>query len=190
MRFSEIWNIVGPHSQLGETRSRYLHGLLRLSPDCGFIAEVGVFEGWTAKLIQLERPNSPLHLFDTFDGIKKSDPSTDRHRDGDFKCSIEDVTSIVNPFSIFHPGLFPETFQSYHFTFPFAFCHVDTDTYFGTKSSLDSFWPNMAEGGIMLFDDYKFDPCPGVEKALHEWSDKTGVEIMIAPSGGQAWIIK
>ncbi len=83
-------------------------------------------------------------------------------------------------------GTFPDTYKKDSY----AFVHSDTDTYFGAKATLDTFWPDMVSGGILVFDDYRYDPCPGIEKALTEWSATTGIEVMVSPTGGQAWIIK
>ncbi len=192
MTFDQIWSEIGPHSLLGEPRSRVLYNLLKLAPAWGYLVEVGVYQGYTAKLMQMARPINQLHLFDTFCGIKKSDVSIDKHSDGDFICDRASVEKLFDPKDLvtFHEGLFPDEKDGSSFSQTISFVHSDTDTYYGTRSTLEEFWDHMTPRGILLFDDYKFDPCPGVEKALTEWSEITGVEIMESPSGGQAWVIK
>lgn len=191
MTFDEAWAIVGPNSLLGEPRSRVLYNLLKLAPVGGNIAEVGVYQGWTARLMQLTRPKSTLHLFDTFAGIQGANSNIDKHVDGEFACSKHEVSKRLDAPVVLHEGLFPDTFYKWRFVPAiFDFVHVDGDTYFCAESALTAFWPWMQRGGILLFDDYRYDPCPGIEKALTEWSASTGIEVMVSPTGGQAFVIK
>lgn len=194
MTFNQIWSEIGSRSQLGETRSRYLYNLLKLAPEQGLICEIGVYQGITAKLMQLTRPNNALLLFDTFEGIQGADPNIDRHQNGDFASSEADVKQLMR-----HPegglvaiykGLFPLSFPRGMSARQFNFVHSDTDTYHGTKSTLETLWHLMLPGAIMLFDDYANECCPGVEKALTEWSDSTGVEVLLSPDRWQAFVIK
>lgn len=51
------------------------------------------------------------------------------------------------------------------------FVHSDTDTYLGTKNTIKYFKDNIVKGGKIIFDDYCWHACPGVEKALHEFRE-------------------
>lgn len=134
----------------------------------GDLAEIGVFGGATSLLMRLMYPDRILHCYDTFCGIKGSDPSIDKHKDGDFSCSLEKVQKVVGTENTFyHVGFFPESFNEGDKKF--AFVHSDTDTYVGTKSSIQVMYPLLVQGGIMVFDDYGWSYCPGVKKAIDEW---------------------
>lgn len=53
---------------------------------------------------------------------------------------------------------------------------IDGDhSYEGCKTDIDSWYPHMAEHGVMLFHDCDRS-SPGVVKAVHEFADKLGVE--------------
>ena len=58
----------------------------------------------------------------------------------------------------------------------FKFVHLDVDNYQPYKESLEFFYDKMVPGGIILFDDYDCDCCPGANKAVDEFfSDKPEV---------------
>lgn len=48
----------------------------------GDLAEVGVYRGWTAKLIHHYLPDRTLHLFDTFAGFDPKDVTAERKTTG------------------------------------------------------------------------------------------------------------
>ena len=51
----------------------------------------------------------------------------------------------------------------------FQFIHLDVDLYQPTKDSLDFFYPKLAQGGIIVCDDYNFSTFPGAKKAWDEF---------------------
>ena len=59
----------------------------------GYIAEVGVYKGGSAKLINKLLPEDRLYLFDTFDGMPEVDEEKDSfHKRGDFNdTSLQSV---------------------------------------------------------------------------------------------------
>jgi O-methyltransferase len=77
----------------------------------GDVAEVGVFQGATAKLIREALPTKPLHLFDTFGGMPDSQ---DRLRQGDFCGTLDEVKANLgnDPNVNFYPGYFPKDTRS------------------------------------------------------------------------------
>lgn len=142
-------------------------------PD-GDLAEVGVYRGATALLMRLMHPSRTIHLYDTFCGIKGSDPNFDIHLDGEFSCCLKDVQRVIGmQHTKYHVGMFPGSFREVERRF--AFIHSDTDTYLGTKATIDVFGERMEAGGKIMFDDYQWVNCPGVDKAINEsaHSDRT-----------------
>jgi hypothetical protein len=43
------------------------------------------------------------------------------------------------------------------------------DQYESTKSGLGFFHPRMSKGGVIVMDDYRYEDCPGVMKAINEF---------------------
>ena len=93
------------------------------------------------------------------------------HKKGDFKdTSLSAVSAFLKPFPkiIFKQGFFPQSAKG--LSVPrFSFVHIDVDIYQSVLDSLNYFYPQMARGGVMLFDDYQWKDTPGVEEAIHEF---------------------
>jgi hypothetical protein len=175
--FDMIWNSVCSDNILGRGKSfRLYNELVKTRDVCGAIAEVGVYRGRTAKLMNMTFPDKVLYLYDTFTGIKKSSSEVDIHKDGDFcNTSKDEVIKFIDGDNIYiHEGIFPDTFVESNSNF--SFVHSDTDTYFGTKTSLDVFALIINKGGIMVIDDYNWRKCPGVTKAVNEFIETKNIK--------------
>lgn len=60
----------------------------------------------------------------------------------------------------------------------FSLIHFDCDLYKSTKVALESLWPVLSKGGVMLFDEYAIPDWPGETKAVDEFfADKPSVKI-------------
>jgi O-methyltransferase len=161
----------------------------------GDFAECGVYRGGSAYLLlcALRSMDSArkLHLFDTFKGMPGTDPRKDFHQQGDFAdTSVESVRGFLSGFdnAIFHPGLFSERFQDVDQE-RFSFVHVDADLYSSVNESCEFFYPRLARGGVMVFDDYGYRSCPGARAAVEEFFRPRGEKIIfLLPS--QALIIR
>jgi O-methyltransferase len=143
----------------------------------GDMAEVGVWQGATASVIHSSAPNRMLHLYDTFgQGIVMADKSIDVHGNGDFaNTSVGLVQGKLGKINVqYHVGTFPDTFTEQEIKF--CFVYSDTDTYFGTKATLDVFATRMVPGGMIMFDDYEWHGCPGVKKAITEFLSISAVK--------------
>ena len=135
----------------------------------GAMAEVGVFQGASAKLLCEVKGDAELHLFDTFGGLPQS-TSADRgvHREKQYLCSLESVQQYLKNYKnvFFYPGLFPESAKS----LPqrrFSFVHLDVDLYESTLAGLEYFYPRLIPGGIILSHDYSI--LAGVKKAFEDF---------------------
>jgi hypothetical protein len=169
--FLDFWNETGSSSLLGYEKSKQLlfelKEVLHLE---GNTAEIGVYQGYTSRLIHLVTINKLHYCYDTYCGIKGATNNNDVHIDGEFNCSLEQVKSNINlPNIVYKVGYFPETFEEN--TEKMIFVHSDTDTYVGTLNTIKYFKDIMVSGGKIIFDDYNWQYCPGVEKALHEFRD-------------------
>lgn len=147
-----------------ENLKRLLKGL----PE-GEIAEVGVYEGGTAKIIAETYPNKTIYLFDTFEGLP-DDLTTDDPQEyyvGHCKATLEIAQEYLkeNKNIKIYKGRFPDTSEPIK-DLKFAFVHLDIDIYCATKEALEFFLPRMVKGGKILIHDYPAHK--GVKKAVDE----------------------
>ncbi len=161
----------------------------------GALIECGTWKGGATALMALAhersgQPHRELHLFDSFEGL----PEPDRTHDGEMavryaserasgtlrsigKCvgTLDDnrhaVASIAGyPSSLthFHVGWFQDTLKEVPAGIgEIALLRIDGDWYESTKICLDSLFPNVVSGGIVVIDDYgKWSGC---RKAVDEF---------------------
>jgi len=136
----------------------------------GVNAELGVYRGGSAQAIAEACPSKPLHLFDTFEGLPSDDTSEGGHAKGEFVASFKEVMKTLQryPFIEYHVGFFPDTTKGLEHLY-FSFVHVDADIFQSTEAAIEFFLPRMVPGGIMVFDDYDWPPCPGVKELVDKW---------------------
>jgi len=171
---------------------------IQAAPISGNVAEVGVWKGGTAKLLEIAFESrgckKNIHLFDTFSGLPEISADQDRHfhKKGDFNdASLDYVRTLFQNSHNIHiyPGIFPESAKALR-SAGFCFVHIDVDLY---KSALDAcsfFYEKLAPGGIMAFDDYGFPTCPGVKTAVDEFFSRDHRERPIYLPTGQCIILK
>jgi O-methyltransferase len=155
----------------------------------GVYAEVGVFRGASAKVICEAKGATPLHLFDTFEGLPDQVSNRDgRFQKGMFIASEKDVKTRLfkYPAVSIYPGLFPSTADPVK-DLKFSLVHLDVDLYSVTKQALEFFYPRMATGGRILSHDY--GQCEGVWTAFDEFiADK--VETLQPMEATQVLVVK
>jgi len=168
MNFETVFN---QDSLLGYKKSKNVYDEIQGLRDVeGNTAEVGVFRGHTSRLIHRLLSDRIHYAYDTFCGIQGSDPIVDRHVDGEFSAGLEDVKEVIDMDDVIYKvGMFPQTFNEQNEKF--CLVHSDTDTYFGTKATLECFAPLISSGGKIIFDDYDWHMCPGVKKAVEEFKE-------------------
>ena len=169
IKFEDAYKSLGPRCCMWREKVQNLYNEILKMPSEGAMAEIGVYQGATSRLLRLLHPYRELYCYDTFCGIKNSDPTTDFHKDGEMVCSLDDVKSFVGSENTqYRVGIFPESFAEHDIRF--SFVHSDTDTYFGTKATLDIMYSRLVYNGILMFDDYNWNKCLGVKQAIEEWS--------------------
>jgi predicted O-methyltransferase YrrM len=155
----------------------------------GDIAEVGAYQGASAKLIAHAAHNKSIHLFDTFEGLPSLlDIDRSAFHDGQFVADVSDVSEYLSffPSITLYKGIFPETAGPI-VSKKFSFVHLDVDLYQSTKDSLEFFYPRMQKGGVIISHDYM--TAPGVRKAVDEFmADKP--EAVFESSWRQCFIVK
>lgn len=159
----------------------------------GDMAEVGVYQGGSAKLICEVKGQNNLYLFDTFEGLPEvSDDDTHygiKHwKTGEFSnTSLDAVEKYLANYSnvYFHKGIFPQSVSQMPEK-KYSFVHLDVDLYQSTKDCLEYFFPRLSLGGIILTHDYQ---AKGIKKAYSEFFDDKKIPI-IELSGTQCLIVK
>jgi hypothetical protein len=148
----------------------------------GAVAEIGSYRGGSAFFIAsafILRAGGevPMHVFDTFEGhpadaISDHDPF---QRPGQFQgTAYEAVRELLSPFTrlTIHKGdvlgALPQLEEP-----AYRLVHIDTDLYRPTLACLDYFGARMSPGGIIVVDDYSSIKCPGVPKAVSEYTNRT-----------------
>lgn len=155
----------------------------------GKFAEVGVYQGVTAKLIASAKGDRELHLFDTFEGLPSSgDKDAGVHRVAQYACGLESVRAYLAGYGqvYFHQGLFPDSTRDVEES-NYAFVHFDVDLYEGTYACLEYFYPRMVPGGVMITHDYGL--LAGVQRAFQEFMADKPEPIFEQPTT-QAMIVK
>lgn len=172
-----VYSGIQPFTLIEHERFRYIgESLLEVSDLEGDVAELGVYRGGSAAGMGLLAPHKTIHLFDTFEGMRE--PLFEEvHQKGDFADTSEPfVRSLFDPRQELkvHVGWFPESVTKELEDSKFCFVHVDGDFYETTRDAMAFFWPRLVPGGAMVFDDWEWQACSGVKRALVEASEKFG----------------
>jgi hypothetical protein len=152
----------------------------------GCIAEVGVFEGNTAKLIAEIEKEKEIHLFDTFEGF----PYTDKfYTKGGSKADLGEIKRRFadNKNVFFHKGVFPKETAGAVKNKRFSLVHLDADLFLSTYQSLQFFYQRMVVGGVMVFHDYYH--LPAVTRAVDKFFANKP-EMVLRSTVGQAFVQK
>ncbi len=154
------------------------------------MAEVGVYQGCSAKIISMGSGGTPLHLFDTFEGLP--DPGRQERkwmRTGDYASSLKSVDAFLashKNISIY-PGLFSPDVARPVLDRGFSFVHLDVDLKSSTLDCLRFFYPRLVRGGIILTHDYSY--FDGVREAFDEFLAEEAEAVIELPTS-QAMIVK
>lgn len=132
------------------------------------MAEVGTYQGASAKLICEAKGDREFHVFDTFCGLQDASDQDPLFRQNDYAASEESVRKYLSgyPNVHFHKGMFPADTGADVAETQFSFVNLDVDTYASTRDCLEFFYPRLVPGGILLSHDYA--QAEGVRKAFEE----------------------
>ena len=154
----------------------------------GAIAELGVYRGELAAILNRLFPDRTLYLFDTFEGFSNkdlSDGQEEKHSHavvGDFKdTSLDMVLSrMAHPEKIVvRKGYFPATTEGVEDNF--ALVSLDVDLYKPTLAGLHYFYPRLSRGGCIFVHDYNNRRFNGVRSAVEEFLDESGAPMVQLP---------
>lgn len=149
----------------------------------GDIVELGCYAGTSSLFIRrlLDTHSNgagrTFHVYDSFDGLPEKTTQDTNAAGVDFEAGklyvskadfikVFKAASLVLP--IIHKGWFSDlTPQDIPEEIAFAF--LDGDFYQSILDSLKLVWPRLADGGVVLIDDYKRETLPGVERAIRDY---------------------
>ncbi len=163
----------------------------------GSIAEVGVYKGDFAAVVNQLFPTRKMYLFDTFEGfdsrdVKKEQENNFSTGEQDFSGTSVDLVlgKMTTPENcIVKKGFFPETAAGVEDAF--VFVSLDTDLYDPILAGLHFFYPKLIKGGYIFVHDYNNDSYKGAKRAVQEFCAETGVGFTPLPDmSGTAIITK
>jgi O-methyltransferase len=143
----------------------------------GDVAELGVYRGEFASLINVAFPDRKLHLFDTFTGFDAGQSAEDSSMNrvakvGDFsETSISTVLARMKfrENCIVIPGVFPDSAAGCSET-RFAFVSIDCDLYRPIYEGLKYFYPRLSPGGYIFVHDYNNSQYRGAREAVRQFA--------------------
>lgn len=184
----------------------------------GDFVECGVWRGGAAAMMALAQMDSRMpprlmRLFDSFVGLPKA-TSKDSLRDqrilglqrgqhpeqsGLYAASAEHVRRLLDlvgypsEYVDLHVGWFQDTIAGAlkrGFLEKIALLRLDGDLYESTRVCLETLWPRVVKGGVMIIDDYRsFDGCT---RAVDEYFGKGEFTPLLhhIPRDGGRYIVK
>jgi tetratricopeptide (TPR) repeat protein len=147
----------------------------------GDIVEFGIFEGWWINYLfqQTERLGlrRRIYGFDSFEGLSEPHPEHDQQywKKGQYACSLEQVGKNVKlaerPRLRLVKGFFEKSLHTPEAKLIEQFCYarIDCDIYQPARECLEYLGPRLADGAIVVFDDWPHLRGFGEQRALEEW---------------------
>ena len=158
----------------------------------GEVAELGVFRGDFAKLLNEVFHDRKLYLFDTFESFNDCDVEHELMRLSDSGYMYEtleclkntDVELVMSKMKnkdnvIVKKGYFPDSLGD--LDEKFCFVSLDADLYRPTFEGLKYFYDRLSEGGYIFIHDYNHKLWPGVVDAVKDFEDIIGKRICKIP---------
>lgn len=177
----------------------------KIKPIEGDIVECGVWKGgMIAGIARVLGNNRTYHLFDSFEGLpqakendgkaamewqqKKEDKNYFDNCRADEQYAEEAMKKSGCLQYFLHKGWFHSTLPEYK-NQRIALLRLDGDWYESTRICLEQLYPQVADNGIIIIDDYHF--WDGCTKAVHEYLYKNNLSDRICTTeNGVAYIIK
>ena len=162
----------------------------------GAVAELGVYRGRSAALLNRLFPDRTLYLFDTFDGFDGRDLAVEAAA-GYSAAKIEfQDTSVEQVLArmafpercVVRAGYFPETAAGLEDQF--AFVSLDADLYQPLLDGLRTFYPRLVVGGAIFVHDYNHQKFTGAKAAVREFCQQENVQFLPIPDTAGSAVIQ
>jgi len=158
----------------------------------GDILEIGVAKGRTsafiARIIMHHNSNKEIHVYDSFKGMPvpaKEDRENNMLKEGDLSVRIEkfkyffrNMTDCELP--TIHEGWIEDTMPK-ELPEKIAFAYIDVDFYKPTLHALNSIYPRLSTGAVVIVDDYDHPKLPGITPAVKKFFEDKPEEFVIIP---------
>jgi O-methyltransferase len=174
----KLIRIVRPYTMVDALRLAMLHQLAQEVPDEGDVVECGVCNGGSAAVLASAIRNhltKSLWLYDTFEGIPppttKDGPDAEKYT-GRLVGRVDRVNEVLALVGfpkeriVIRQGLFKDSFRQ-PLPAKVALLHLDADWYDGILQALETFYPLIPTGGIVILDD--FGHWEGTREAFYEF---------------------
>lgn len=143
----------------------------------GALAELGVCQGGTAKLLCAAKGDRAFWGFDTFAGLPPAE-AVDRiwgvrfFHEQQYRADEAVARRTLAEFAGVRlvRGEFPASSELASDE-RFSLVHLDADLYRSTRSGLEFFWPRLVPGGVIVVHD---SHAAGVSQAIREFVAETG----------------
>lgn len=168
----------------------------------GSVAEVGVFRGAFAKLINKKFKDKKLYLFDTFESFNVEEFKYELEEGRVPKkfleiCKETNIKHVLGimPYPdrcVIKKGYFPETAIGLEHE-EYAFVSIDVDFEKSILESLRYFYPRLNHGGYIFVHDYNNRFLEGVKRAVEMYENEIGEQLFkvpLADEGGTLVLIK
>lgn len=195
--FRKIWLEQGGSQSLDFVRLLFLITNVRaLESVTGSFAEVGVYKGYTAKILHMLSPTRKFYLFDTFSGFAEKDFEMEKKKKSSSESfadtSLESVKRYIAPNEnvVFCKGYFPATASFVPKEEKFALVHLDADLYNPIYEGLKFFYPKMSPNGLIIVHDYLSGAWPGVKEAVDTFLVDKPESIVCIPDKSGTVVIK
>ena len=182
-----------------------VHTILWAASHCikipGDFVECGTNKGGFAKAIinyvDLQSAGKNFYLLDTFEGLAASlfteeekTAGRKEHFENVYQSCYEEVLQTFAPFPYVKivKGMVPDTLVKVN-SEQIAFLSVDMNSIVPEVAALNYFWDKLANGGMIVLDDYAYVTCDLQYKAHNEWAKSKGIKILTLPTG-QGLIVK
>jgi hypothetical protein len=163
----------------------------------GDLAEIGVYQGNTARILAeaARASGRHLYLFDTFEGFHSQDlHELDRAGvPGHFgDTSLETVKAFVGTHGVeYIVGRFPESLMQRPMPQQFSIVHLDCDLHDPMLAGLTFFYPRLSPGGLLILHDYSSGHWTGGCQAIDAFmADKPERLVLMPDKSGTAIMIK
>ena len=165
----------------------------------GAVAELGVYQGGFAKIINELFYDRKIYLFDTFEGFADKDVEYD-DKHGFCKTKVghlsdTNINIVLDQMKykencIIKKGYFPDTTDGLD-NEVFAFVSIDADLYKPTYEGLNFFYDKLSEGGYIMVHDYNHSLYKGVKEAVRKFCNERRINFFpLSDYYGSAVIMK
>lgn len=163
----------------------------------GDMAEVGVYQGDSARVLHHLAPERLFHLFDTFDGFPDKDLQPETGKAATYtshhfaNTTVGQVLKRIDGNGNIRvwPGYFPDSAGQVADR-QFALVNIDADLYNPTRAALHFFYPRLSPQGVLMVHDYDED-WPGVVRAVDEFMAEIPESMVFFPDkNGTVMIIR